>query len=151
MSRKQVFRKRLLIFPRFQLSIIAINLGVIFTISLVVWIGTERALSGLQPAAGLSGMEVEFFKNYLAYHASTVRTSLFLTLAAGIVTSFFATLILSHRFAGPLIRMRNYFRGLSEGQPATTELSFRDGDYLSDFPPLINRAVKNLRDMNKSA
>lgn len=137
--------KRLLILPKFQVPIIAINVGVMLIVSLVVWAGLERALGDLKPAAGLSEMEAEFYRNFLNHQAWIFRAYLVGALVAGAVISTILTLVISHRLAGPLVRMRGFFTSLTEARGEFHELTFRDGDYLGDLPPLINRALANAR------
>ena len=52
--------------------------------------------------------------------------------------------VISHRLAGPLVRLRRFFQVIADtGQ--VTNLSFRKGDYLSDLPPLVNKALGRLK------
>lgn len=142
------FLRKLLVLPRFQLLIIGINFGVVLIMSLIIWVGTQSALQDLQPAAGLSGIEVTFYKNYLNYQTRSFQFALLASFVIGTLVSGVLTLIITHRISGPMIRMREYFRSLSRsnrGQPIP-ELSFRDGDYFKDLPPLINAAIGQLRD-----
>ncbi|HAR41392.1 MAG TPA: hypothetical protein DCS07_01975 [Bdellovibrionales bacterium] len=134
-------RKTLLIFPRFQLSIIGVNVGIILTMALLLWVAVENAFRDLQPAAGLSVNEATFFRNYVAYQATQVRIGLLVAGLCGIAISVIATLIMSHKFAGPLVRLRNYFTKACDGTSPISELNFRDGDFLSEFPPLVNKAM----------
>lgn len=61
-----------------------------------------------------------------------------------------ATLLISHRLAGPMIRMRGYFKALAEDrhleQPGgrIPTLHFRRGDFFRDLPPAINEALARL-------
>ena len=143
--------RRLLIYPKFQLLLIGINLSVITFTMIVFWVSTQNALQDLAPAAGLSGIEVEYYKKYLEYQSSQFHKALFLSLLLGVVFSGGLTLLVSHRISGPLVRMRNFFRSLStfegETNPLPT-LEFRDGDYLSDFPPLVNEAIAHVASHN---
>lgn len=45
---------------------------------------------------------------------------------------------LSHRFVGPMIRLKNAMRDLAAGKPVRP-ISFRDGDFWSDFADEFNR------------
>ena len=61
-----------------------------------------------------------------------------------VVFSTLFTLYLSHRMAGPMVKLRAYFRAMREGTDPLPELTFRDYDFLSDIPPLINDAIAAL-------
>jgi hypothetical protein len=107
----------------------------------------SRAFADLSRAAGVSGVEAEFYQNYLAFHSHQLRLALALSFIVAAIASTLMTLVLSHRFSGPLVRMRGYFRQLTE-QPGTKplpKLSFRRGDFLSDIPPLVNSALSRIQ------
>src|SRR4051812_26390694 len=112
--RKFVGRRKMLIHPRFQLLLLGINLGVILIFSLIVWITVQNTLLDLRPAAALSGQEIEFYKHYLDYQARHVQNAILAGMLMGLLISGGVTLVVSHRIAGPLVRMRGFFRGLCE-------------------------------------
>jgi signal transduction histidine kinase len=146
-NRKKVVRTHFLIFPQFQLRLLGANLAVIVVISAIIWYQMTTSFSDLQQAAGISGVEAEFYRNYLAFHSRQLN----IALGASFVTAMFAstimTLFLSHRFSGPLVRLRGYFRQLSEQAPRKPlpQLNFRRGDFLSDLPPLVNQALDRIQ------
>jgi hypothetical protein len=136
------FRKKFLIFPKFQVPVLVVNLSVIFVMAGIIWIGMQNAFSDLKPAAGLSDGEREFYLRYLEYQAFNLQRSLLWALGVGVVVSTICTVVITHRFSGPLLRLRSYFKDLSQDGKPIPQLSFRDGDYLSDLPPLINDAIE---------
>lgn len=50
---------------------------------------------------------------------------------------------LSHRFVGPMIRLRNAMRDLSAGKPVRP-ISFREGDFWCEFADEFNRLAARL-------
>jgi hypothetical protein len=142
--RKHRPRTRLLIFPKFQLPVIAINLGVIIVMTSIIWAVMHNALSDLKPAAGLSSMEAEFYTHYLDYQVASFQRALLVSFVAGSAISTFLTLVITHRFSGPLLRLRGHFRAICQGISPIPHLEFRDGDYLSDLPPLVNGAIERI-------
>lgn len=139
-------RKRLLIHPKFQLLLLGVNLGVMLTFAAIVWATVQNTLLDLKPAAGLSGQEIDFYKHYLDYQASSFQNAILISTLAGLMISGGVTLIISHRIAGPMIRLRNFFRSLTTGSiHPLPKLEFRDGDYFTDLPPLINAAINRVQ------
>lgn len=55
------------------------------------------------------------------------------------------TISLTHRMAGPIVRLRGHIRALSEGSEAGP-LKFRDGDFFGDLPDMFNDMVAKLRE-----
>ncbi len=56
--------------------------------------------------------------------------------------------ILSHKIAGPIIRLNSYFKDLAEGREVD-ELKFRDNDLFLDVPKSINSYLQKFRKNNK--
>lgn len=54
------------------------------------------------------------------------------------------TIALTHRMAGPIIRLRHHIRSLARGEEVD-DLRFREGDFFSDLPPLFNDMVTTLQ------
>lgn len=138
--------RNLLIHPKFQLPIILTNLGVLFVFFTIAWVGTHNALTDLKPAAGLSGMESEFFRKYVDYQASQIQRALFVSLGIGIAAAAGITLVITHRLAGPLVRMRHFFQSIIDGKNPVGQLEFRDGDFLREMEPLVNNAIVKIQD-----
>lgn len=73
-----------------------------------------------------------------------------LALIAGVILSEIFILIISHKLAGPLVRLRNHFEEIGKtGEPKP--LSFREGDFFSDLPPVINNALKEIDKKHKKS
>lgn len=146
-TQKREIRTRFLIFPQFQLKLLGANLVVIAVITGILWFQMSRAFSELHQAAGLSGVEAEFYKKYLAFQSQQLDWAIGISFACAIAATTVLTLVLSHRFSGPLVRLRGYFRQLSEQLPSgpIPQLSFRRNDFLSDLPPLVNQALDRIQ------
>jgi hypothetical protein len=138
-------RRKLIIFPAFQYILLGTNISVTVVISALVWILMRRTFSDLSVVGGLSGREVEHYKRYLAYQAAQFETSMLIAFAVCLAVSVVVTLIVSHRFAGPMVRLRGFFRGIIERPDPLPKLGFREGDFLSEYPPLINEALQVLK------
>ncbi len=60
---------------------------------------------------------------------------------ASFVICFFMGLLVSHKVAGPLVKIRNYFDRVGDGEPEK-EISFREGDFFQDVAAAYNRKFK---------
>jgi hypothetical protein len=147
LNSKKTIRTRFLIFPQFQLRLLAANLSVIVLVSAIIWFQMSSSFSDLKGAAGISGVEAEFYRNYLTFHSHQLNIALGISFVTAVLASVVVTLVLSHRFAGPLVRLRGYFRQLTEqaDRESIQPLSFRRGDFLSDIPPLVNEALDKIQ------
>lgn len=135
---------KLLIYPHFQLLLIGSNLGVLFLAFAGFWYTSQQIIAGLTPMAKFSNVEAEFFQRFLAYQEIQFRNAYLTAVILAAIVSGGVTLLLSHRVAGPIVRLRGFLRSLIKHEP-TPPLTFRDGDFLSDLPGLVNDAVDALR------
>lgn len=145
MPTPRVFRTRFLILPQFQLKLLGANLAVILFVAGVTWYQLSSSFAELSSAAGVSGVEAEFYQRYLAFQARNLNVALGVALATALVVSAVLTLAISHRFSGPLVRLRGFFRDLADGTGPAQKLSFRKDDFLDDLPPLVNRALDRMQ------
>ncbi len=137
-------RRRILIHPKFQLLLLGSNLAIILIYSAIIWTAVQAALVDLRPLSGLSSQEVAIYRHYVEYQSHNFNSALAMGMMGGILISAALTLVISHRMAGPLIRLRNFFRSVGEGTGLAPKLTFREKDYFTDLPPLINRALTRL-------
>ena len=54
------------------------------------------------------------------------------------------TISLTHRMAGPIVRLRGHIRAIADGKDVAP-LKFRDGDFFSDGPPMFNEMMDKVR------
>ena len=135
-------RTKFLIYPQFQLLIIGVNslitLGIFgivflqtyFTFDHFKQIGEQLHLPSDNPYFQL--IEIQTSKIYFAL---TVATTI------GILISGAFMLLLSHRLAGPIVRLKSYFSSIKKGG-AVKKLKFRKGDFFAHLPDKINRGLE---------
>jgi hypothetical protein len=138
--------KNFLILPGFQLGLIGMNVSIIAITFTFFWVTAHNLLRGLSPAAGLSGIQLKFYEDYLEYHRGVFnRTFLFSSLLA-LVLSSTITLLVSHRLAGPFVRMKGFFGAINKGVYPIPRLAFRDGDFFQELPTIINEAITHIEE-----
>lgn len=54
------------------------------------------------------------------------------------------TVSLTHRMAGPIVRLRGHIRSIADGKEVGP-LKFRDGDFFSDVPAMFNEMMEKVR------
>lgn len=112
--RMKLHRKKLLIYPQFQLLMIAINLATYFlTFFGIFYFFSEKYIFG--------------------------------ALIFGAIFSSVATLILSNKLAGPIVRLHLHFKFIAEGGKNIPAVFFRKGDFFTSLPPLINSAMDRMK------
>jgi hypothetical protein len=139
-----LLRKKLLIMPGFQLALIGVNCSIMTVVFGVLGLRISQGFSDMAPLVGLSGAPAELAGRLLAYQAEQIKTLLLISYCIAMFSSALITLILSYRFAGPLVRLRSYFSSMGRAGGPVQELSFRTGDFFRDLPPTINTAIHRI-------
>jgi hypothetical protein len=144
-SRNQRSLKNLIIYPRFQLTLVGVNLVIfigalgliLYQVKRSYWMMDKLAHEMRIPPHSayykLVGFQQELITDYIL--TATV---------VGVVISFVFTVIFSHKSAGALYRLRRYFEEINESGHKY-DLKFRDGDFYSELPPIINNAIKKIK------
>lgn len=145
-------RFKLLIYPKFQLTLLLGNLLVIAGILLSVYISVNRAFNKLYEDGVNAGlMENHAYFEFLRYQSLTILNSIIFAFIAGFIVSAVWMLLLSNKLAGPILRLRGFFGGIARGDSSYPKVSFRKGDFFTELPPLINDALEKIeskRDKN---
>jgi hypothetical protein len=139
--------RKLLIYPRFQVTLLTLNMTIILVGFILIGYQNIRLFSHLKEMGTASNLPPDhaYFK-FIDYQTHTMLTYAAVIFAVVIVLSTLASLWLSHKVAGPIVRMKGFFKSLAESEsPQASELKFRKGDFFSDLPELVNEALKNKR------
>ena len=141
MDNQQVRRTQLLTDRSLQYQYVAIVLG--FMIAMIIlaaaviyvtgWSQLVERLANVYPQGRLQGiLKIIYLRLLLG----------FLILAP---IAVFAAVILSHRVAGPLVRIRRYLRLMARGEFDLAPLELRRYDELKDIAALINDIITHER------
>ena len=136
-----------MIYPRFQLKLIIVNLLTSLLCLFAVILQTTLAFRAMRDLGIKSNMTPDqpYFQ-FLDLQEKTFLFYLLLAFAGGSLVSLVATVIYSHRLAGPLVRLRRFFSEIRDtGEFPQDVLKFRKNDYFQDIAPIINDALKKLR------
>lgn len=144
---KKKFRFRLLIYPKFQLRLVVANVCLTAAALAFVGVQLQRAFFRLRELGVTAKIPADhaYFK-FLDWQLGQMYSYFAIAFVAAFLLSVAVTLKISHRLAGPLVRLRGYFRKLADEGGPLTEIRFRKGDYLYDLPDFINRALRRVRD-----
>jgi hypothetical protein len=143
---KKIWRYKLLIYPRFQLSLIAVNLLVTTTILSFVSIQINRVITKLiliGESANIPKSHIYF--QFINWQLTEIHSFLAIAFIVGIAFSSMVTLYISYKLVGPVVRMKGYFKSIEDTSSVQSEISFRKNDFFSDLPAAINGALKRLK------
>ncbi len=145
MSKKINRRKTYLIYPKFQLKLVAINmvstlfvLGILFVAVKGGFYKTSQAGIG----AGLPANH-DFFAFVNGQEIYFIRIFIWAALLSLVIT-FISNVLVSFKVVGPLYRLKMYFAGLKNGSPKT-DLVFRKKDCLHELADNINGYLRRIK------
>jgi hypothetical protein len=142
--RPREFRKRYLIYPRFQLALIGANVLVLLGCFAMAGLAISRSYSFLVSEGIALGLpESHAYYKFLGLPANILYQYLGVALVAPIALSSVAALLISSKLAGPIVRLKSYFGGLGVDKQRSP-LKFRKSDFFDDLPEVINTALDRL-------
>lgn len=143
MSRENRSFKNYIIYPPFQwrLVMMMMSLSLISAFSMIIFqyfafqtlndIGTEYNLAPEHP-----------FFLFLKQFQDSFYLVLSSSLAVSIVFSFVFGILISHKVAGPLVKMRRIFNEVADKKVTDGPIYFRQGDFFQDVADAYNRRFK---------
>ncbi len=145
-ERPSFYKRKLLIYPKFQLSLMAVNIVCMLAVFGAIEYQVYASIQDINTTSGNTSLFSEdFYNRFIEYQMSVIYSGLALYLGIGFVVSCFFTLFISHRLAGPLVRTQKYFEQMEQNGRIDHDLKFREGDFLTELPDAINRGLKSLQ------
>jgi hypothetical protein len=135
----------LLIYPRFQLQLVAVNALIMLLSFAFVWLQTARSFNSLSDMGVQAGLPPDHaYFQFLVFQAKYLYSHLAVALGAGLALSSVCILIISSKLAGPVLRLKGYFTSILPGRKPMHQLTFRQGDFFTELPPVINAALERM-------
>lgn len=138
---------RLWIYPTFQIRLLLLNATLMGAVFLMIGLLCYNSHENLRSQATASGMQPgDPYFQFLLLQYQKFIDYLIVALFLSVGFTSLVTLLLSHRLAGPILRLRSFFTKMIEkdGALPPEKIKFRDGDFFSELPEIINRALEKL-------
>ncbi len=138
-------RKSLLIAPGFQLGIVAWSIGLTLTVSGIFYLAQEYffhdfAELGVKMGPAPDHVYFKFMTDMRDFFENLFAT----VLGVSLLLSTLGGIELSHRIAGPLVRLQSHMRRVAAGK-TTREVEFRDGDEFLELADAYNAQLAYLQ------
>ncbi len=142
---------RLLIYPRFQLALVAVNATVLLMILFAARVQVSRFFSEMSALMSTSLPADHAYFQFLVFQEQSLHKYLGATFVVGLLVSALVTIYLSFKLAGPIFRLRSYLARIQEyGDKEVVPFRFRGGDFYSDLPQLLYGAFKKVLNSKES-
>jgi len=140
------YKKKYLVYPKFQMTLILLNSVVtlvLFVMTSLLVVRSNLFLENVVRQAKLPAQDV--FIQILDQQLRSLMGYMGLTVFIAVTITGLLTLLISHKLAGPMIKLRRYFSEIEKNGNVNEELRFRESDFFQDLPPTINRALHSLK------
>lgn len=143
MKKRQL--KNFIIYPKFQLTLLIANISVTLITLLVVNYKAHRVFERLYQL----GKEINLndghpYFNFISTSGELLYINLRWAFGLSLILTIITTIYISHRIAGPIYNLKQFFTEIVEGAPFR-KIKFRKGDYYSELPELINNAIEKIK------
>ena len=142
-------RTKYLIYPKFQLTLIFANLFIMLCNFAIVGVQSFRSIEyfkklGLNEKLPLS----HSYFTFLNYQGETMMNYMVAGFIMSAVFSCLVTLFITHKMAGPLVRLLGEMRNISNSGKYRA-IKFRKDDYLVELPEAISDAFAIVANKNE--
>ena len=133
--------------PRFQVSFIAYFVMFFVVSQAFLYVAVSAALDRVRDTAGdFPPATMQIFNDLLARQQGMLTTVYLVTSLTFDVIMIIIGVLVSHRVAGPLYRVKIHFNKIAE-TGELKDLSFRQTDYFQEIPETFNRFLAKLRQL----
>jgi hypothetical protein len=132
-------RGRYLINPAFQIKFIVYNLAVVIISLSVVYFANSYFFYKIRLYGDKFNLPNDHIFFSLLKDQNSIMNEIFaVSVAVIIVLYFLFGVLLGHRIAGPMFKLKQFFEQLNAGDPKETEIHFRKNDFFNEVTAPIN-------------
>ena len=138
--------KNYLIYPRFQILLITIQITVNALCLLAMYWVVKSSFNRFQLIASAAGVPAGHpLLNFFTSQEAIIYPRIAIISGVSILFLIIVSSILSHKLAGPIVKTNTYLKLLIESKSIPYELKFRKGDFFSELPTFMNEALKAIQ------
>ena len=140
------YKRKYLVHPKFQMTLILLNSLVaiaLVSMTVLLMVKSHLYLENVVKQTRLPGQNI--FIEMLDQQLRSLLITMGAATFVAVLLTGIATLLLSHKVAGPMIKLRRYFGEIEKTGAFHEDLNFRKTDFFLDLPPTINRALHALK------
>jgi len=140
------YKRKYLVHPKFQMTLILLNSLVavaLVSMTVLLMVKSHLYLENVVKQTRLPGQNI--FIEMLDQQLRSLLITMGAATFVAVVLTGIATLLLSHKVAGPMIKLRRYFGEIEKNGDFYEDLNFRKTDFFLDLPPTINKALHTLK------
>jgi hypothetical protein len=138
-------RLKYYVYPQFQTALLLAN--VIINLSLFTFLSVKVQLFFellIQNGKSAGFNEGHIYYEFINSQRSHLKLEFLIALTLSLILTSIFTLWLSHKLAGPLVRLKNVLISTAESG-IYKSIKFREKDYFKDIPECLDRAIESIQ------
>lgn len=143
------YLKNFLIYPRYQLALVIINVLVLLAGFIIIYYQVGNSFYNLDEiAAAKNIMTNPYYKELVLIQEKLILTQIFTTIIICLTMTVLFTILFSHKSAGAIYGLQKYFQDIAKNG-YTKPLTFRKGDMHEQIPTAVNAALAKIMNEKK--
>jgi hypothetical protein len=138
-------RLKYFVYPQFQTALLLAN--VIINLCLFTFLSFKVQLffeSLIQNGKSAGFSDGHIYYEFINSQRNHLKIEFLIALVISLIFTSVFTLWLSHKLAGPLVRLKDILK-LTAESGVYKSFTFRDKDYFRDIPEYLNLAIESIR------
>ena len=138
-------RLKYFVYPQFQSALLLANAVVNLFLFTFFSVRVRIFFESLFKAGKSAGLqEGHIYFQFIDIQKANLKFEFGIAIFISLTLTSILTLWLSHRIAGPLVRLRDHLKSTAEKGVYQT-LEFREKDYFQDLPGYLNSAIESIK------
>jgi hypothetical protein len=132
-------RKNYFIYPKFQTVFLLLNILINALFFTFIFARTDQFFARMSESGVSEGLAKNHpYFQFIDSQRSYLLDEFFFSFIICTIISSIISLVLSHRLAGPFVRLTKFLKRVSEGEEYKN-FKFRQHDYFQDLPEYLNK------------
>jgi hypothetical protein len=137
-------RIKYFVYPEFQGALLLANVLINLFLFTFLSVRVKLFFNSLLSAGGSAGLsEGHPYYQFINLQKSSLKIEFAIAIFVSLVLTSGLTLWLSHKLAGPLLRLREHLKTTAKNG-VYRNLKFRERDYFQDLPTHLNQAMESV-------
>jgi len=142
-------RRKYLIYPKFQLTLMGANSLVMIFVYVTTYLGVKIGYNQLRIEGEMNQLATDGMNlSLITAQSNLVYEHLFICFIVGFVISNLALLFISHKVVGPIYRLMKILNEIEESG-TIIPVSFRKDDFFQELTEVVNRTLNKIQQRAK--
>jgi len=138
-------RLKYFVYPHFQTALLLANVIINLFLFTFLSVRVQFFFDSLLEAGKSAGFgEGHIYYQFINIQRSHLKFEFGVAITVSLILTSVLTLWLSHRLAGPLVRLKNLLK-VTADSGVYKNIKFREKDFFKDIPEHLNQAIESIR------